>query len=152
MTSIEEGGIIFQVPNKGIVEVTNKYEDSMKLGDLPQDITDGIGNDLKDSMSKALDSIEDELVHALASANRLCLPAAGTFFMKDPIFNQKGDLLVGLAYDGYLPYFTWLSSTICQFLTLKTGLIHHRCHERANTDWEGIKHVLRNDMFSLIFE
>ncbi|KAI1634143.1 hypothetical protein F4809DRAFT_643773 [Biscogniauxia mediterranea] len=77
--------------------------DSMKLGDHPVAIANDLARDLKSQVSTALESIEYELLHALANANRLCLPAAGTFFMKDPIFNQNGDLLVSLAYDGADP-------------------------------------------------
>lgn len=112
MASIEEGGIIFQTPHEGTVEVTHEYEDDMKLGTLPQTFAGDIANSLKDSMSRALDSVEDDLLYALANANRLCLPAAGTFLMKDPIFNQKGDLLVTLAYDGYFACFTLLLHAI----------------------------------------
>ncbi|KAI1490629.1 hypothetical protein F5X96DRAFT_669502 [Biscogniauxia mediterranea] len=104
MTSIEEGGIIFQTRNKGTADVKIiDVVDTMKLGDTPDAIAAELADDLKSNVSTVLDSIEDKLVNALANANRLCLPAAGTFFMKDPIFNQNGDLLVSLAYDGADP-------------------------------------------------
>ncbi|KAI5926245.1 hypothetical protein F4810DRAFT_656079 [Camillea tinctor] len=104
MASIEEGGVIFQMPQKGNVNVSPVVEiDTMRLDDLPTAIAQRMADSLKERMSSALSSVENELTYALANANRLCLPAAGTFFMKDPIFNQKGDLLVQLAYDGADP-------------------------------------------------
>ena len=105
MASIEEGGVIFQIPQKGTVTVDHFHFGDMKLGDLPENIADGMSERLETSMSSTLNSMEDQLIYALANANRLCLPAAGTFFMKDPIFNQRGDLLVTLAYDGYFFHF-----------------------------------------------
>lgn len=130
MTSIEEG-IIFQIPHEGSVEVTYKFEDTRKLSNLPQITANNIADALKNIMSSALASVEDDLTYALANANRLCLPTTGTFFMEDPIFNQKGGLLVTLAYDWY---FACLFFFYMQYLTLETGPIHHHRLERANTN------------------
>ncbi|PYH40188.1 uncharacterized protein BP01DRAFT_370097 [Aspergillus saccharolyticus JOP 1030-1] len=104
MTSIEEGGIVFRVNDStDHVSVTYDYGGGMKLSRTAKDIADGIAERLKDSMNGALNDVSGILAEAMANANRLCLPAAGTFFMKDPLFNQSGDLLVKLAYDGADP-------------------------------------------------
>ncbi|GFF96400.1 hypothetical protein IFM47457_10859 [Aspergillus lentulus] len=65
-----------------------------------KDLADGIVNNVKQNMTAALERVSDTLSLARADANRLGLPAAGTFSMKDPIFHQKGDLLVKLEYNG----------------------------------------------------
>ncbi|XXH03860.1 hypothetical protein Hte_010266 [Hypoxylon texense] len=103
MASIEEGGIIFQIPKEHTIDVTHVYGGNLKMGGLPQTIANEISGELERSMSTALDRVENRLLSVLANANRLCLPAAGTFFMKDPIFNLQGDLLVKLTYDGAEP-------------------------------------------------
>lgn len=108
MTSITEGGITFLVTDEATVKVTHKSGGNMNVNPPAQNIADDMQNDLKDNMSRALDSVEDELVYALANANRLCLPAAGAFLMKDPTFNQNGDLMVTLTYNGYFACFTLL--------------------------------------------
>ncbi|PYH77439.1 hypothetical protein BO82DRAFT_423674 [Aspergillus uvarum CBS 121591] len=104
MTSIEEGGIVFRPKDSNDhVQVTYEEGGGMRLTDTAKYIADEMADDLKASMNFALDSVSHVLAEAMANANRLCLPAAGTFFMKDPLFNQSGDLLVKLAYDGADP-------------------------------------------------
>ncbi|KEY75552.1 hypothetical protein BA78_0796 [Aspergillus fumigatus] len=105
MTSIEEGGIVFHPKenNNEDVKVAYKEYGDMKMGSTAQDLAESIADDVKQNMTAALESVSETLSQAMANANRLCLPAAGTFFMKDPVFNEGGDLLVKLEYDGADP-------------------------------------------------
>ncbi|KAF7166596.1 hypothetical protein CNMCM5623_000191 [Aspergillus felis] len=105
MTSIEEGGIVFHPKenNDEDVKVTYKEYGDMKMGSTAEDLAQSIADHVKQNMTAALDSVSYTLSQAMANANRLCLPAAGTFFMKDPVFNENGDLLIKLKYDGADP-------------------------------------------------
>ncbi|EAL86528.2 hypothetical protein AFUA_3G02430 [Aspergillus fumigatus Af293] len=105
MTSIEEGGIVFHPKenNNEDVKVAYKEYGDMKMESTAQDLAESIADDVKQNMTAALESVSETLSQAMANANRLCLPAAGTFFMKDPVFNEGGDLLVKLEYDGADP-------------------------------------------------
>lgn len=75
-----------------------------------KDLADGIVKSVKQNMTAALESVSDTLSLAMADANRLGLPATGTFSMKDLIFNQNGDLLVKLEYNGCV------FSSVCPYL------------------------------------
>ncbi|PKX89970.1 uncharacterized protein P174DRAFT_434398 [Aspergillus novofumigatus IBT 16806] len=75
-------------------------EEDMKMGRTTKDLAHGIANGVKQGMTVALDGSSNKLSPGMANATRRCLPAAGTFCIKDPTFNQNGDLLVNVEYDG----------------------------------------------------
>ncbi|RAL09111.1 uncharacterized protein BO97DRAFT_459555 [Aspergillus homomorphus CBS 101889] len=104
MTSIEEGGLIWEAGStEKSVDIQYYEGGDMKMSHTAEDLANNIASDLKKNLALALNRETGTLVEALANANRLCLPGAGTFFMKDPIFNQNGDILVKLEYDGADP-------------------------------------------------
>ena len=50
--------------------------------------------------SSDLGSVENNLIDALAHQHQLFLPASGTFLMMNACFNDRGDLLAGMTYNG----------------------------------------------------
>ncbi|KAL4746465.1 hypothetical protein BDW72DRAFT_210416 [Aspergillus terricola var. indicus] len=104
MASIEEGGLIWISDQNDIyLDVRHNEDGDMKMGKTAEELASSIAEGLQNSLALALERETETLVEALANANRLCLPGAGSFFMKDPIFNENGDLLVKLEYDGADP-------------------------------------------------
>ena len=102
MAAAEDGGIAFkEVPKSKSFTVTpSKPEGPLQWEHGVQAVVDMVTDALKDQLQKALSSVEDDLLHALANQQKLFLPAAGTFLMKDPTFNHRGDLIVTLTYNG----------------------------------------------------
>lgn len=64
------------------------------------DVAAEFSNDLNTYLTSGVTDVENNLLGALENQNKLFLPAAGTFLMKDPLFNKRGDLMVSLAYNG----------------------------------------------------
>ncbi|KDQ56882.1 hypothetical protein JAAARDRAFT_79271 [Jaapia argillacea MUCL 33604] len=65
--------------------------------------TNYISHTINDTFSSNLGKIENNLVEALANQHKLFLPASGTFLMQDTMFNDRGDLLATLHYNGAPP-------------------------------------------------
>lgn len=104
MASVDDGGLVFK-KGPDNVDVSHAQEGGMHWSDSPESIASDWADMLKDNMKGSFSSIENHLLYALANQHRLNLPAKGSFLMKDPLFNDNGDLLVSLTYNGYLPYF-----------------------------------------------
>ncbi|MCJ1395979.1 hypothetical protein MMC18_008865 [Xylographa bjoerkii] len=51
-----------------------------------------------DTIGGVFANVADNLKYVLNNQNKFIFPGNGTFDMKDPIFSDKGDLLVGLTY------------------------------------------------------
>ena len=104
MSAIQDGGVEFQkVP--GSASTSTKADPLRKGGNLVWEYgVDKIIEEIKVSLDKQLElgfpEVEENLLNALANQHKLFLPAAGTFVMKDPKFNQRGDLVVNLQYNG----------------------------------------------------
>jgi hypothetical protein len=62
-----------------------------------------LSDELGDFLSSGTSQLENTLIGALENQHKLFLPAAGTFLMKDPIFNARGDMMVTLTYNGADP-------------------------------------------------
>jgi len=100
---VDQGGLIFK-------KVDSYMRPSLKgKGDLeypgpwpgaPHGKIETITKAINDAMQAQFKTIEDRVLKALANQNRLFLPGAGNFLMKDPCFNYRGDLLATLEYDG----------------------------------------------------
>jgi hypothetical protein len=58
-------------------------------------------NTLNDYLNNDTHELENQLLIALRGQDRLLLPASGTFLMKTPKFNARGDLLVALEHKEY---------------------------------------------------
>ena len=102
MAAIEDGGLEFKVVPKS--DTVNTFE-VCHAG--PLNWKNGIGSIikhtqtvLKEGLQYGYSKVETNLLNALATQEKLFLPAAGTFLMKDPKFNKRGDLIVNLEYNG----------------------------------------------------
>ncbi|KAI0841843.1 hypothetical protein F5Y06DRAFT_258375 [Hypoxylon sp. FL0890] len=78
----------------------------------PGDVTwksgfESIKHNFSDTLNSYIDEdtheIQNALLRSLKGQDRLFLPASGTFLMKDPKFNNRGDLLVTVSYNGAEP-------------------------------------------------
>ncbi|KDQ53520.1 hypothetical protein JAAARDRAFT_183032 [Jaapia argillacea MUCL 33604] len=65
--------------------------------------TNYISSTINDTFSSNLGEVENDLLEALADQHKLFLPASGTFLMEDAMFNDRGDLLATLHYNGAPP-------------------------------------------------
>lgn len=112
IAAVEDGGLVFNVI-KGTDKVTVNYDQSggMHWETPPADLAADWRDRLEANMQRAFDNVESNLLYALANQHRLYLPAEGSFLMKDPVFNSKGDLLVQMAYNGYsFPHLVYFAS------------------------------------------
>ncbi|KAF9779930.1 hypothetical protein IL306_001058 [Fusarium sp. DS 682] len=102
MASVEDGGLVFNVMR------TSTDVQGSQVGDLSwnppvEQVEQEFQEALASNMDYAIQKAKDDLQHALANQHRLFLPAVDVFLMRDPVFNQKGDLMVGLTYNGADP-------------------------------------------------
>jgi hypothetical protein len=65
-------------------------------------VTEKFSNGLDKYLTTDTHEIQNALLSSLKGHDRLLLPASGTFLMKNPMFNNRGDLLVTLSYNGYV--------------------------------------------------
>lgn len=102
MASVEDGGLQFKIVNGSEkVDSTHLKEGDMHWEEDPAYLAKDWENQLKKSMQSGLTRVEDNLLYALANQQRLFLPAGkGSYLMKNPKFNSKGDLLVNLTFNG----------------------------------------------------
>lgn len=97
---VGKGGLIIslEIPTEGFHFET--HADSWP-GDIHGDEADRIKNVMLKSLSTApFDEMIEELRTALKNTFRFVLPSSGVFFYKDPIFNDGGDVLLEVRYDG----------------------------------------------------
>lgn len=97
---VDKGGLIIslEIPTEGFHFET--HADSWP-GDIHEDEADQIKNVMLKSLSTApFEKMINKLRTALKDTFRFVLPSSGTLFYKDPIFNDGGDLLVEVRYDG----------------------------------------------------
>jgi hypothetical protein len=66
------------------------------------EVTKEFTTKVKDYLDNDIAEIENTLLGSLSTQHKLFLPASGTFLMKDPMFNLRGDLLVTVTYNGYV--------------------------------------------------
>lgn len=99
MAAVDDGGVVFKISS------TDTQCDQSSGGDLswnvpPEELARSLKEEMATSLQGAVGAVENNLMNALADQHRLFLPAKGSFLMKDPVFNGKGDLMVKLAYNG----------------------------------------------------
>jgi hypothetical protein len=63
--------------------------------------TDYISSTITNAFNYNIGAIENDLIYALANQQKLFLPASGIFLMEDAKFNDRGDLLATLHYNGW---------------------------------------------------
>ena len=102
MSAVVDGGIEFaKVPESDDFSTTaSKPEGSLKWETGVQAAVESVRKRMATTLKDAFSNIEDNLLHALANQQQLFLPAKGTFLMKNPKFNKRGDLIVDLEYNG----------------------------------------------------
>ncbi|KAL1967188.1 hypothetical protein VTN77DRAFT_3479 [Rasamsonia byssochlamydoides] len=110
LTEIHDGGVVFALVDNA---------------DASQ-----FSNAIDGSLENSTETIRHTLVDALQDKHKLFLPAKGTFLMKDPMFNARGDLMVQLAYDGADPPDTQ-SSAIKSSATWKAAMSDHLVAKEA---------------------
>lgn len=102
MDNVDDGGIhIVNDPIDNPVTCTS----SVVRGDVDwENGEESTKEDFQRYLTQFLESgtsnIESRILSTLENQHKLVLPASGTFHMMNPMFNQKGDLLVDLWYQG----------------------------------------------------
>jgi hypothetical protein len=105
LNSVKDGGIeiSLNLPNKptDIFHVGEPSYDEWPFGTLYKPYAEKLKNGLVEDLTKTpLLDIAEQLQSNLSSASRFVVPGGGTFFYKDPIFNNNGDVLIEAEYDG----------------------------------------------------
>lgn len=54
--------------------------------------------DIIDELEELFGIVAEGLKHDLNQQNKFVFPGSGTFDIKDPLFSDKGDLMLGLTY------------------------------------------------------
>ncbi|KAL7934281.1 hypothetical protein V8C35DRAFT_280034 [Trichoderma chlorosporum] len=99
MTSVVDGGVVFKIVNHS-VDTTSASEGNLGWKDTVEVVAAQFKTQMNNSFVNAAANAENNLMNVLANQQRLYLPAKGHFLMRDPVFNSRGDLLVGLTYNG----------------------------------------------------
>ncbi|KAK6526112.1 hypothetical protein TWF281_011149 [Arthrobotrys megalospora] len=105
LSGVSEGGLEISVLN---VEEPHSTGCTVNPGDVEYELgQDGIGaaytSQLLDFMEFGIAELKDVLTSSIQNQHKLFLPGSGAFLMKNPIFNERGDLLVDLEYQGADP-------------------------------------------------
>lgn len=102
MSAIQDGGVEFKkVPGSDSVSTKgDPPEGPLQWKNGVAQVVDAVKGNLDAQLEYGFPSVEENLLYALANQHKLFLPAAGTFLMKDPKFNKRGDLVVNLQYNG----------------------------------------------------
>ncbi|KAL5592277.1 hypothetical protein FOBRF1_013303 [Fusarium oxysporum] len=102
MAAIEDGGLVFNVTSTN-TDVQGSQDGDLSWNPPVEQVEQDFQEALKNNMDNAIQRAENDLQNALANQHRLFLPAVDIYLMKDPVFNNKGDLMVGLTYNGADP-------------------------------------------------
>jgi urease gamma subunit len=108
--SVSSGGLQVAAQNTApIISVTNEVKEGGALSDVLKalrdlckidNVKDEVNKLVKEFIQKTIvwDGISKSIEKALNGQNKFIFPGGGTFEMKDPIFNNNCDLLIGLSY------------------------------------------------------
>ncbi|RFU77336.1 hypothetical protein TARUN_4888 [Trichoderma arundinaceum] len=102
MASVEDGGVVFRISSTA-VNCNATSEGNLSWNPPADVVASEFKSQMTSSLSSAVGKAEADLMNALANQHRLFLPAKGSFLMRDPVFSSKGDLMVGLTYNGADP-------------------------------------------------
>lgn len=100
---VDKGGLIIslEIPTGGKNTFHFKTHANSWPGGSHESEADGIKDIMLDSISTApFDEMIKKLRIALKNTFRFVLPGSGEFFYKNPIFNDGGDVLLEVKYDG----------------------------------------------------
>ena len=102
IVAIEDGGVEFKkVPKSNAVNTyETSHEGPLRWEKGVEHLIKHVERTLKDGLEYGYHKVETSLLNALSNQEKLFLPGAGTFLMKDPRFNKRGDLIVNLEYNG----------------------------------------------------
>ncbi|KAL7910308.1 hypothetical protein GGI35DRAFT_479170 [Trichoderma velutinum] len=99
VASVDDGGVQFSITNH-TVDTESTSEGNLSWVPTVDVVAAQFKSQMSNSLINAAANANNNLMNALANQHRLYLPAKGHFLMHDPVFNSKGDLLVGLTYNG----------------------------------------------------
>ena len=102
MSAVQDGGVEFKkVPGSDNVSTNaDDPEGPLQWKDGVEVAAETVKDNLDGQLAYGFPIVETNLLYALANQHKLFLPAAGTFLMKDPKVNKRGDLIVNLEYNG----------------------------------------------------
>ena len=102
MVAVEDGGVEFKkVPRSDTVVIQElSHEGPLLWEHGVESVINAVKGALEQGLERGYSKVEKNLLNALSTQGKLFLPGAGTFLMKDPKFNDRGDLIVNLEYNG----------------------------------------------------
>ncbi|KAI1331438.1 hypothetical protein F5Y16DRAFT_359973 [Xylariaceae sp. FL0255] len=104
LSSVSDGGVEFACVSTNVsTPAVNATPGSVTWKGGFDDVKELFTNNLNDYLTEDTQDIQNVLLSSLKGQDKLMLPASGTFLMKDPTFNNRGDLLVTLTYNGADP-------------------------------------------------
>ncbi|OTA84420.1 hypothetical protein M434DRAFT_400466 [Hypoxylon sp. CO27-5] len=108
LSSVSDGGIQFaRVPEIAGEKPCTVTVSGDRGGVIWKDGFEYVKQSFSSGLNNYIDNdtreIQIALLRSLDNQDKLFLPASGTFLMKDPKFNSRGDLLVELSYNGAEP-------------------------------------------------
>jgi hypothetical protein len=101
LQGVDDGGVEFvRVSDNEPCKTEYKDDGNLSWTTSLGDVAAEFSSEINSYLTLGTTNVENTLLGALENQNKLFLPAAGTFLMKDPLFNKRGDLMVSLAYNG----------------------------------------------------
>ncbi|KAI1175629.1 hypothetical protein F4777DRAFT_319164 [Nemania sp. FL0916] len=106
LSSVNDGGIQFArvpTPNDKCKVTVRATQGSVRWKFGFESLKQQFSSTLNNYLDNDTHQIENALLLALRGQDKLILPASGTFLMRNPKFNARGDLLVNLKYKNFTP-------------------------------------------------
>ncbi|KAL7807006.1 hypothetical protein V8C44DRAFT_360302 [Trichoderma aethiopicum] len=104
LATVEDGKVVFDVTGHSVSsQGTLDPSSNLHWGEPVQSLAKGFGEYMDKSIDTAIVDATIGSQNALADQHRLYLPAKGYFLMHDPVFNNSGELLVEMEYNGAPP-------------------------------------------------
>ncbi|KAL8834354.1 MAG: hypothetical protein Q9176_007537 [Flavoplaca citrina] len=94
--NIRIGGLVSSLFPEGLHTLINEW--ASKLSDQSKDAKEALSKKVIDGLEALFGSVAEGLKHDLNQLNKFVFPGSGTFDIKDPLFSDKGDLMLGLTY------------------------------------------------------
>ncbi|KAL8865478.1 MAG: hypothetical protein Q9198_009304, partial [Flavoplaca austrocitrina] len=94
--NIRFGGLVSSMFPEGLHTLINEW--ASKLSDQSKDAKEALSKKIIDGLEALFGSVAEGLKHELNQQNKFVFPGSGTFDIKDPLFSDNGDLMLGLIY------------------------------------------------------
>ncbi|KAL9626416.1 MAG: hypothetical protein Q9204_007324 [Flavoplaca sp. TL-2023a] len=94
--NIRFGGLVSSIFPEGLHRLINEW--ASKLSDQSKDAKEALSKKLIVGLEALFGSVAEGLKHDLNQQNKFVFPGSGTFDIKDPLFSDNGDLMLGLIY------------------------------------------------------